>query len=794
VNGTAASCFAERTADVSGWVLHERGFDPGRERFYESLFFLGNGRFGFRGFRSEGTASPSWERTTFTAGFFGELKPGKTDMVNCPDILYTELHTDGTRLQAHSGTLKPVERKLYLRTGTLCSESLHSAHDGARLVVRSLRFASLADRRFATERFEFEALDRDMMIELTVGIDGTVKNSPIHDDQLKKDRDFVSLRTTTRSAVHQDGILIFGARSAGTGIALELALTVIVPDDAVRTGLVEYPSLEKISDLPECPAVRYSFMVRKGERKIVDRIAAIVSSRDPFGTSVLGREPDVSDFSSFLTTEAEADALSAAVVLSVKEAAGRGVEALLADHKAAWDHVWRTTDVEILGNERLTLGLRFSVFQLVQNAAPDDSGVSIGARGLSHGRYKGCYFWDTDVFMLPFFAFTQPDTAQRLLDYRHRTLPGARTNAREQGVAGARYAWMCTLDGREQCDTWDIGLSELHITADIAWAVCACRTWLKNEDWFFSHGLEILIETARYWRSRFIFEAENHRWNLLWVKGPDEYCGVTVNNAFTVIMARENLRQAALAVSDCKEKRPELWAALSKRLHFDTAELGAWEEVANGCVIPYDGERSLYLEDELFLKKEFFDLCAAKKGTQPLYRTVPFDKLQRLRVLKQADLVLLGRLLPGLLTPKEERAVWDYYEPITAHDSTLSFGPHAEAAARLGLAEKAAAYLEKAVRLDLDDLMDNVADEGLHLAASGGAWRAAVFGLAGFHFTDAGPALDPILPAGCVGLRFSFTHHGTSYRADVNGASWTVRDGSGTIVSSGSMKTLEASV
>ncbi len=748
-------------------LIREEGLNPVLERFYESIFFQGNGRFGFRGFRAEGSGdamgSPG-ERTTFAAGFFGELKPGITDMVNCPDILHTRIEADGEKVHPASERSADVYRELDLDTGIVSGGYTFLTRDGARLQISSFRFPSMADRRLAVQSFAFYSPDRDINIRISAGIDGTTMNRPVYDDQLKKSDELLSLRETFRMEEDRDGLLSFGARAAGTGIVLELAMAFSMPEGAVP--------LE--TEAADDRLIRHvSFSLPKGERRVFDRVSVLATDRDPFGTVAGSRLPE-------------------AAAAAARKAAVLGTAELRRAHEGAWERIWEAADIGVTGDDSLTLGLRYSVFQLVQSAAMDDPGVSIGARGLSHSRYKGCFFWDTDVFMLPFFALTFPEAASSLLEYRYRTLPGARANASAHGLRGARYAWMCTLDGKEQCDTWDIGLSEVHITADVAWSVNACRTWLGNDDWYFGPGLEILIETARYWSSRFTREEASGRWNLLSVKGPDEYGGVTINNYFTVAMARENLIKAVQAIGECSIRRPEKLDAATGKLNFDKAEMDLWKEIAEHCVLPFDEERSLHLEDELFLKKEPFDFRTLKKGDEPLYKIIPFDRLQRLRLVKQADLVLLGRLVPGIFSLREERAVWDFYEPLTAHDSTLSFGAHAEAAAALGLTAKAEDYLIRAARLDLDDRMKNVAEEGLHLAACGGAWRALVFGFAGLDVTGKVPVLSPVIAPGWDGFYFRFTCRGERYRAEIEDDRWSVHDASDKLVSSGILKRVEA--
>ena len=419
------------------------------------------------------------------------------------------------------------------------------------------------------------------------------------------------------------------------------------------------------------------------------------------------------------------------------------------ENRRIWERLWEDCDLEIISDDPEFQGaVRFNIFQLLANNAAGVSCASIGARGLTHGRYKGNTFWDTDIFLLPFYLWTRPDAAKNLMRYRTERLEDAKELAGKQNLDGARYPWMCSDTGLEQCESWDIGLCEVHITADVAYALDRYCNITGDEEFRKYAANNVFLETGRYWKSRLTWEPEKKCYSSFFVKGPDEYCGATVNNTYTNWMARNNLRLAAESgLADEKE---------AEELKF----------VMDHIAILYDPERRLYLQDELLERMEPMKLGA--RSDIPSYRSVCFDRLQRYRALKQADLVLLATLFPTEFSREEKLNIFNTYEPLTLHDSTLSWGVHAQLALQLGLWGKAEEYLKKGVYLDLKDLMSNTGREGIHMAALGSVWQAIVYGAAGLWTDDTGITLAPMLPEWIRELRFRVFYQGERYLVNVS--------------------------
>lgn len=444
-------------------------------------------------------------------------------------------------------------------------------------------------------------------------------------------------------------------------------------------------------------------------------------------------------------------------VLADGESANPDTDDPWAESAAKWRALWDDCDLEVDSDDpELQGAIRYNIFQLLANRATPDRNASIGARGLSHGRYKGNTFWDTEIFMLPFYLWTKPDVAKSLLQYRADRLPEAQALAKRQNLDGARFPWMCAGTGDEQCESWDIGLCEVHITADVAYAMARYAEVTGDTDFTQGTAAEMYRQTALYWLTRLTYEPAKDQYSSFFVKGPDEYCGATVNNTFTNYMARRNI--------DLALQYSELTADQRERLTF------ARDRIA----ILYDSDRQLFLQDELLERLETPPFL--KTGEEPAYKQYCFDRMQRYRVLKQADLVLLMSLFPNDFTETQKRNVFAHYEPITLHDSTLSYGPHAQLAFRLGLWDKATEYFRKAVYLDLKDVMGNTGHEGLHMAALGAAWQALVFGAAGLWAENGELTVTPMLPPGIRSIRFRVRWHGKRYGVEVTPQGHAIRE------------------
>ncbi len=426
-------------------------------------------------------------------------------------------------------------------------------------------------------------------------------------------------------------------------------------------------------------------------------------------------------------------------------------------HEAAWTRRWHDSDIAVTGDPDAQHALRFAICHLNSAANPGDERVSIGARALTGNDYRGHVFWDTEIFLLPFYILTWPEAARALLMYRFHTLDGARGKAARMGWRGALYAWESADTGAETTPEQVIGpdnrvvdvlcgRQEQHISADVAYAVWQYWQATGDADFLCAAGAEIILETARFWASRAVLEADGRR-HIRGVIGPDEYHETIDDNAYTNVMAAWNIRRALDVAALLHERWPACWAGLASRLRLDDAELRQWREAAAAIVTGFDPETGLYEQFAGYFGLEKVDLADYAGRTLPLDIVIGRERTARSQVVKQADVVALLALLPGEIPPAAEVANFRLYEPRCGHGSSLSPAMHGLVAARLGDVEMALRYFRQTAAIDLGD-RDGATDGGVHIAAQGGIWMLTTLGFAGLALRDDGLSIDPRLPAG----------------------------------------------
>ena len=654
--------------------------------FAETIFFLGNGRMGCRGYVPFEPERRPVHQGLFLAGIFGEIKPGITDFVNLPTPVYDEILINGVAASL-TGEIKKI---LNIRDSILAIEFTlnHDIH------VKTERFFSSTDSRFLVQRSSITA-PKNYTIQVRTGINEESCNCPVPDDQVKDNHETIRLAKRINFSTGKSS---FKAEYLINGTNLKVSEEISVStkgfhiakicEDAVIVleGNSVLADGENSKSSPEVTTYTY------------EKLTLISSSRD------------IQIDSAFPTLWSYDD--------------------LLVDHIEFWKKKWEVCDIDeaqvkktFPDREDTVTALRYNIFQLVNNCSRLDPTVSIGARGLTHTRYKGCYFWDTDVFMLPFYLATDKEAAKNLCLYRINNLEAARDYAKKMNCLGARFPWMTSFDGSEQCETWDIGCSEIHITADVAYAIDNYCKKYNDKDFYLNFACELYAETARYWFSRYTYDADHKVANLLFCKGPDEYCGVTTNNLFTNVMVKHNLTLAIDAAKDLKEKNP----ALFRKLAITESEINSWKDLKRDIPLPRDPKTGHLTTDDTFHLLEPVDLAEIKPDDSASYHTTCFDRLQRYKVIKQADVLLLMTRLQNLFSEEERLTAWNDFEPLCLHDSTLSFASHALFAIQNNLQDKAIYYFNKALFLDIYDVMKNTGKEGLHMAGMGEIWQAALY-------------------------------------------------------------------
>ena len=643
--------------------------------------------------------SPLSAPATFVAGVFDSDHGDSPGLATVPDWTRLSATVEGQPLRLDLGQPLEHRRILDLRQAILWREWRHRDTAGRVTRVRGLRLASSADRRLLIQSITFSPEN----YSATVSIDATIGSS-----------------LTERTA---------------TGITIALAVATRIVDPAARTAASV--------DL-ETP---HSLTVDLGRAYRLDRVVAVHTSRDPGDPDALAR--------------AHAD-----------RAMETGPAALIDNHRRAWMERWNACDLCIVGDPAAQRALRFAAYHLLSAANPEDERVSIGARALTGGAYKGHVFWDTEIFMLPFFTLTQPEAARALLMYRHHTLPAARRRAARLGYRGALYAWESADTGEDVTPPLVLqpdgelvriltGEQEQHISADVAYAVWSYWRATGDEGFLLGAGAEILLETARFWASR-AERGEDGRRHIRGVIGPDEYHETVDDDAYTNGMAKWNLLTGERVARLVAARWPERWRALSAGLAVHPDEPAEWLAIARDLYTGFNEATGLIEQFRGYFDLEDIDLGAFEPRSAPMDVLLGRDRVQRSKIIKQPDVVMLLHLLWDDYPPEVREANFRYYEPRCGHGSSLSPSIHALVAARLGDLALATRYFRQAMDIDLANNMGNAAG-GVHAAALGGLWQAVVFGFAGLRLTDHGPEYQPNLPPHWGGLSMRFTWRGQAH-------------------------------
>ena len=712
----------EPTADPA-WVLDAEGYDPLREGSLESRFAISNGFLGIRGARAT-TRGARWiiPPRTYVAGLFDT--PGTegtiSGLVPAADWLQGRILLPGGPLVHHPGDVLSHRMTLDLRQGALLSASRLKTAELGILHLRTLRLVSLSERAVGLQLIQMEIEKGEIEITFETSFEGV--NLGLVSEHLEQD------------------LGVWRTHSSGKRLAMATASSLQIDgQDLPPTALGTL----------KCS---WSWTSRPGQVVCFERSVAVSRSDtqdlDPGGEA---RE-------------------------KLEGAQRLGWRGVVAEHAAAWASRWRCSAVEVDGDAAAQQALRFALYHLNSAANPADERVSIGARALTGADYHGHVFWDTEIYLLPFYILTWPEAARALLMYRFRTLDGARAKAARMGWRGALYAWEFADTGAETTPEQVIGpdrqviqilcgKEEQHISADVAYAVWQYWQATGDEGFLLDAGAEILLETGRFWSSRAQLEADGHR-HIRGVIGPDEYHEHIDDNAFTNVMARWNIRRALDVAASLRERWPECWARLSGRLGLDDAELTQWRNVADTMATGLDPKTGLFEQFAGFFALEDIDLTHYAGRSVPMDVVLGRERTQRSQVVKQADVVALLGLLPEEFVGETGAKNFDYYEPRCGHGSSLSRAMHGMVAARLGRSEMALRYFQQTAAIDLADTHVAI-DGGIHIAALGGIWMTAVLGFAGLSLHSKGIALDPQLPPNWRSLGFGVQWRGRHLRIKI---------------------------
>ena len=717
------------------FALRREGFHPESAAQEESLFSLGNGFLGWRGNYEEGYGSFRGVEGCYLNGFYetekiryGEIAYGYAEesqtMLNLTGSQRILLTAQGKALHPDEDALSTV-RVLDMEKGVLRRETVYALPGGGRLRVEARRLTSFTHAHGAAIAFTVTAMDAPCEVTLTALMDGDVTNLVCTDDP------------RVGSGLH--GRVLSNPKKGAHGAAKALVQHTGNTRLAVSCAMVSrlsIPALHTEAETDTAVSDTYAFTLHTGESAVMYKTVAY-----------------------FRGTEAEEDALLEKALSEAERLDALGFDALAREQAEYMGRFWEHCGLWVEGDGSLLQGLRFNLYHLLQSAGRDGK-TNIAAKGLTGEGYEGHYFWDTETYIFPMFLHTSPEIARALLTYRYGILPFARKRAREMGhPVGALYPWR-TIGGPEASAYYPAGTAQVHINADIALAVKRYAEATGDVDFLWDMGAEMVCETARlYLDMGFYNPDKGGAFCLNEVTGPDEYNALVDNNAYTNIMAAENLRFAADTLARMEREAPGKYAALREKIGLEEREPEAWKQAAERMYIPRKEGTALIWQDDGFMDRKPWPLQDIPKENFPLLMHYHPLVIYRHQVCKQADTVLAMLLLPGRFTLEEKKAAFEFYDGVTTHDSSLSMAAFSAVASRIGSLEKGYAYFRQTARLDLDDIHGNTRD-GLHMANMAGAWVCMACGFGGMEVDESGIRFDPVLPEALKGYGFRACYQG----------------------------------
>ena len=709
---------------LKNWLVEDSDFAICCLGKTEAIMALGNGYLGLRSTHEETYAGQT--RGLFVAGTFnrpaGEDVP---ELPNLPDIVNIDILIDGRPFSLELGKHSGYRKQLNLKTGELVRRFRWESPEKKRFDFRFERFVSQKDIHLIGARVTIHAYDEANVV-VESGIDGRITNSGAAHFGPPE------LRVTNGR------ILSYAAETTESGIGIAISSA----HRFLRNGQLRAQE-DEICTQRRGLRLRVRAALMVGDALTIEKISIIATTRDK-------------------DAEADYERLVARCCCDAAQAGSRGYRELFQESATVLDQYWKRVGIQIDSSEGFDqLAIRFAQYHMKAMAPAHDARMGIGAKGLTGEEYKGHSFWDTEVFLLPYYMLVLPEVAKSLLLYRFHGLAGAREKARQNGFEGAMYPWEAAwIDDSETTPPWGeidavtgersriwCGLLEQHITADVAYAINAYHTITGDDRFMDDYGYEVILSAALFWSSRLVWDAANQRFDIRNVIGPDEYKEHVDNNAYTNYMAK-NTMDLALAIYDrLHTENPELLARLEEKLSF-AEKRDLLERRSALLFLPLPNADGVIAQDATYLEKPEIDLAAYRdhKRVRSILKKYNVGQLSNLQVTKQADVLLLLYLNDGLFAPEVKRANWDYYEPRTLHDSSLSLAIHSIVACDIGECDMAYRMFRQAAEIDLGSNMES-SDNGIHAAAMGGVWQCVVNGFAGLRIVGDGVVTRPRLPA-----------------------------------------------
>ncbi|WP_317946629.1 glycoside hydrolase family 65 protein [Carnobacterium maltaromaticum] len=713
----------QRLFDIDSWKVATTKLDKEHKRLQESLTAIGNGYMGMRGNFEEGYSGDS-HVGTYLAGVWypdktrvGWWKNGYPDyfgkVINATNFIGVDIFVNQHKVDTFVDEIKDFHLELDLQTGIL---HRHYTWVSGEIEIKFSfkRFVSVAQKELCIVEVAAEVLKGEATIQFNAKLDGNVTNEDSNYDEkfwLEMDRGLGEYSYLTTKTIPND---------------------FEIPQFTVTTMMKNRASDEKkghTTDQEMLVREQFDYQLKAGEKAKLTKLIAVVTSRD---------------------IEPNQQVAKAEELLRVAEDAG--ISKLEREHKIVWGKRWHKADVVIAGDPESQQGIRFNIFQLFSTYYGEDARLNVGPKGFTGEKYGGATYWDTEAYIVPMYlSVTEPEVSQQLLKYRHDQLPGALHNARQQGLKGALYP-MVTFTGIECHNEWEITFEEIHRNAAIAYAIYNYTNYTGDEAYLLSDGIDVLTEISRFWADRVHYSKRNEAYMLHGVTGPNEYENNVNNNWYTNTMATWVLRYTLESLKKVsKEKLVDL--------QITETEKDQWQDIIAKMYYPKNQELGIFVQHDTFLDKDLRSVETLAATERPLNQHWSWDKILRSCFIKQADVLQGLYFLNNEYTIEEKKKNFEFYEPMTVHESSLSACIHAILAAEVGLEDKAVELYARTARLDLDNY-NNDTEDGLHITSMSGSWLAIVQGFAGMRTYENQLQFKPFCPKGWDGYEFKISYRG----------------------------------
>lgn len=725
------------------WKIIEDQYHPEYNQISESIFSIGNGQFGQRANFEE-----SYTGRTLQGNYIGGVYyPDKTrvgwwkngypeyfaKVLNACDWIGIRVIIDQEEIDLHKAVdVHEFYRELNMKDGLLYRSMKITTAKGHTISITSERFCSMANDEIGAISYTIQSHNYSGPIALVSYLDFDVKNSDANYDEKFWDAD--------HQQSSEKGIYVSALTRKTEFLCVASMTHDITFSDGTTPVYYDYGSGAKYAE------VFISGDIQSGGSCVYNKYACICSSRNHDTGHIIAHALEQS-----------------------RKAQQANYNQLREEHKRAWHAIWDTADIIIGDDVAAQQGIRFNIFQLYQTYTGADSRLNIGPKGFTGEKYGGSTYWDTEAYCIPFYlSSTDVSVARNLLVYRHNQLPQAIQNAEKLGFTnGAALYPMVTMNGEECHNEWEITFEEIHRNGAIAYAIYDYVRYTMDTSYLATHGTEVLIGIARFWAQRVNLSEQKQQYVLLGVTGPNEYENNVNNNWYTNFIACWCLEYASKAIDTLKAQYPSDYDRVIRLTSLQDAELAHWHHIRSNMYFPYDTERNVFIQQDGFLDKEIRSVSTLDEGDRPINQKWSWDRILRSCFIKQADVLQGIYFFEDRFTEEEIRSNFEFYEPLTVHESSLSPCVHSILATKLDMEDKAYEMYLRTSRLDLNDY-NNDTEDGCHITSMAGTWLAIVRGFAGMSMNDGLLSFTPKLPKQWSSLSFKTNYCGQWIRFSVD--------------------------